>query len=588
MLQLVLAVALATALAWWSWRDRWHDRRARFAALARAIGVSALVLLLLDPTIRAGGPQRRPLVLLDNSVSMHATGGRAAEAAALAASIGDTTAFGELAPGLPGDRSALFDVLTGAVTSGRAVTVVTDGEIPDVATIPADLLAQVSIRALPRPTGPDIALTAVRAPLRLAAGDTLAMTVEATRTPGAPDSIEIVVHDSALVLMHGTLHFGASHRAEVHLSAALPHGYSGERWLQVTRVGAADAEPGDDVRWWRLTVTPTPGIAVLAVLPDFDARALYRSLVDVANVPVRGFVQLQAGSWRRMEDLSPVTSEVVANAARHADLLAVRGDPGPWKAAGRARLFWLPADQPGDWYVGGANNSPIADAFAGVDADSLPPFVAIHPIAVDSTGGWIGATARRSRRGTPIPVIGGREDHDSRTVTIAADGLYRWSLRGGVADQAWRTMVSEMVSWLLAAPESDSARARPIDPVTERGRAVRFRWIGRGAPLPLAIALTGPRGASGDTLRFDAAGDATLPLDVGRYRYTLGGGGAGTFAVEPYADELVPSPVTLRSRPASLRPGGPGRPLRDLVWLFAVAIAGFGAEWMLRRRMGLR
>jgi hypothetical protein len=89
-------------------------------------------------------------------------------------------------------------------------------------------------------------------------------------------------------------------------------------------------------------------------------------------------------------------------------------------------------------------------------------------------------------------------------------------------------------------------------------------------------------------LRFDAAGDATLPLDVGRYRYTLGGGGTGTFAVEPYADELVPSPVTLRSRPASLRPGGPGRPLRDLVWLFGVAIAGFGTEWMLRRRMGLR
>jgi hypothetical protein len=372
------------------------------------------------------------------------------------------------------------------------------------------------------------------------------------------------------------------------LSGPLPRGFTGEHWLQIARIGTADAEPGDDVRWWRLIVTPTPGIIVLAESPDWDARTLYRTLTDVAAIPVRGFVQLQAGNWRRMEDLTAVTPDVVANAARRADLLAVRGDATPWRGAGRARLLWPSADQAGDWYIAAGGASPISGAFVGVDADSLPPVVAIHPLPSDSAAGWIGATARRSRRGTPIAMISGGDDRAGRTVTIAADGLYRWAFRGGVADQVWRTMIADMVSWLLAEPEGDSARARPADPVTQRGRGVRFRWTGRGSPVPVTLEIKGPRGTLSDTLRFDGSGDAMLALDVGRYRYTLGGGGGGTFAVEPYADELVPSPVTLRSRPASVRPSGPTRPLRDAVWLFGVAIAGFGAEWMLRRRMGLR
>jgi hypothetical protein len=532
--------------------------------------------------------ERRPLVLLDNSVSMHAAGGRAAAAALLAGSLGDTMSFGELTGGEPGGRSDLLDALDGAAAAGRPVTVVTDGEIADASAIPRDLLAQTTIRVLPRTRGVDVALTGVEAPLRLTAGDTLRVDVDVLRTPGAPDTAAIVVRDSTTVLLRSVARFGSGARARVEMHAALPRGLQGERWLRVERVGASDAEPGDDVRWLRLLVTPTPGVVVIAETPDWDSRALYRTLKDVVEVPIRGYVELQHGQWRRMDDLKNVTAGEVAAAAKSADLLAVRGDASAWRAHGRARLFWPPATQVGDWYLAAGGLSPVSDAFAGVEPDSLPPAAAVGSSTGDAASGWVGAIARLARRGTPVPVISGYEDRSGRTVTINADGLFRWPFHGGVADQVWRSMVADAATWLLASPNADSMRARPITPVTQRGRAVQFRWTGTGAAVVLPIQLRGPLGARSDTLRFDGAGEATLALGVGRYRYTLAGGGSGSLAVEPYADELVPAPVTLAEHSGTSASAAPRRSLRELLWLFAIAITGFGIEWMLRRKLGLR
>jgi hypothetical protein len=89
-------------------------------------------------------------------------------------------------------------------------------------------------------------------------------------------------------------------------------------------------------------------------------------------------------------------------------------------------------------------------------------------------------------------------------------------------------------------------------------------------------------------LRFNGARDASIAGGVGRYSYAIEGGGTGSFAVEPYSDELFPSPVTLREHAGSAALTTPRHSLRELVWLFGVAIAGFGMEWTLRRRLGLR
>jgi hypothetical protein len=289
-----------------------------------------------------------------------------------------------------------------------------------------------------------------------------------------------------------------------------------------------------------------------------------------------------------MDNLTSVPAVEVSAAARAADLLAVRGDVKSWQTAGRARLLWPEAADNGDWYVAGGGPSPLSGAFAGVELDSLPAAAGVRSLDSGFAPAWIGATARLSRRGAPVPVAGGREGPAGRSIFIGIDGLYRWALRGGIADQVWRTLIANAASWLLAAPEGDSVRARVATPVTERGRLVHFRWLGRGAPVPLAIRLHGPLGERDDTLRFDGAGDASFAAAVGRYRYTLDGGGGGTFAVEPYADELVPGPVTVVEHAGAALPISPRRSVRELLWLFGIAIAGFGIEWVLRRRLGLR
>jgi len=224
----------------------------------------------------------------------------------------------------------------------------------------------------------------------------------------------------------------------------------------------------------------------------------------------------------------------------------------------------------------------------GVEPDSLPPASAVHRVELDATHDWIGAVARQAKRGSAVPVFSGREGPSGRTVLIGADGLHRWAFRGGASDQAWRSLIAAATSWLLASPGTDGTRARPVAPVTQRGRAIRFRWTGVGVAAPVAIALEDGTVTRNDTLRFDGNGEATVVLGPGKYRYTLAGGGQGSVGVEPFADEIVPGAVTLGEQVATASPSAPRRSLRELLPLFLLALAGFGSEWMLRRRLGLR
>ena len=68
--------------------------------------------------------------------------------------------------------------------------------------------------------------------------------------------------------------------------------------------GRGDAEPRTDARLHLVTVAPTPGVVLLAAPADWDSRFLYRTLRDVAQLPVRGFVRIEGDRWRSMADLS--------------------------------------------------------------------------------------------------------------------------------------------------------------------------------------------------------------------------------------------------------------------------------------------
>ena len=110
----------------------------------------------------------------------------------------------------------------------------------------------------------------------------------------------------------------------------------GEVLLTVGLIGTGDAEPRDDSRLWLVQVTPTPGIVILASPSDWDGRFLFRTLREVAQLPIRGYARIEPGRWRSMENLAPVGTDEVTQAARRADVLVIKGavpeldvTPGP-------------------------------------------------------------------------------------------------------------------------------------------------------------------------------------------------------------------------------------------------------------------
>jgi hypothetical protein len=181
----------------------------------------------------------------------------------------------------------------------------------------------------------------------------------------------------------------------------------------------------------------------------------------------------------------------------------------------------------------------------------------------------------------------GRDSAGKRQVLVGAAGLWRWAFRGGTAEQAYRALVAATATWLLGGADSSTGVARPVRPVVERGRPLVFERLRSGIEKT-AIEIRSGSGVRTDTLRFDGQGRAELQLDPGSYQYRLGSGGAGLVGVEQYSAEWLPRPVTLTDRPPSA--GGPsGRePLRDKLWLFALAILAWSGEWWWRRRSGLR
>jgi hypothetical protein len=292
--------------------------------------------------------------------------------------------------------------------------------------------------------------------------------------------------------------------------------------------------------------------------------------------------------------LSAVGADRVRQAARGADLLILKGDPGSMAEGSGARGIWRwPTGEtgaspiPGDWYLSGAEVSPIAGAFLGQPVDSFPPATQLTPVE-PGPADWIGLTAQLGRRGAARPAVTGRQEGRVRSVSVAADGLWRWAFRGGASEQSYRIWVASTASWLLGGADSARGIASPIRPVVQSGRPLVFEWTGRGAAVASPVVWTGLEGPRADTLRFDGAGRASVRLPPGQYRYRFAGGGGGTVAVEEYSDELLPSPATLTSRDARVpRPEG-RTAARDWLWLFGICVAALSLEWLARRRLGLR
>jgi hypothetical protein len=576
-------------------------RRALWPLVARGVAWSALGLLLLNVSCPSTGGPVRPLVLLDGSISMGAPGGRWNQARDSARRSGEVRLFGDevaipdTAPSR--GRSLLGPALTAAAASERPVVVMTDGEIEDAGDLPAELLGRASVRLFPRAPQADLALTTLSGPTRVTAGDAVGLELEIRALAGArADSVRVEVRAGNDTVATRRVRLQAGVAARVQLGVPSSAIGPGPHALRVTLSRTHDGEPRTDTRIHVVTVARTPGVVLLATPGDWDSRFLFRTLRDVAQLPVRGFVRLQGDRWRSMEDLSIVSLDRVRQAARGADLLILKGDPGGVSRGSSARGVWywpsgVTGASPitGDWYLSATDVSPVAGAFLGMPVDSFPPATQLVPLR-PGPAEWVGLTAQLGRRGAARPAVTGRQDGRVRSVTVSADGLWRWAFRGGSSEQSYRTWVATTASWLLAGADTVRGVAAPVRSVVQNGRPLVFEWTGSGPAIatPVVWSGAGDGGTRTDTLRFDGAGRAPVGLPPGEYRYRLGGGGGGIVAVEEYSDELLPSPVTLKANTAgaSLPPGRTSA--RDWLWLFAIAIAALSVEWLARRRLGLR
>ncbi|HKH84573.1 MAG TPA: hypothetical protein VKA25_12860, partial [Gemmatimonadales bacterium] len=347
-------------------------------------------------------------------------------------------------------------------------------------------------------------------------------------------------------------------------------------------------------RLHRVTIAPTPGVVLLAAPGDWDSRFLYRTLRDVADLPVRGYVRLEGTRWRTMGDLRPVPADVVRRAARRADMLILKGSVGDVAAGTTARGVWSwPSGETGetqiagDWYLSESEASPLAGAFIGEPVDSFPPSVLLSPVQT-APGDWIALYAQLGRRGPERPAVFGRQQGRGRRVTVAVEGLWRWAFRGGSSEQAYRSWVAATTSWLLGAVDSAQGVAHPVQPVVPNGRPVVFEWVGAGTPASQPIVLSTGRDEKSDTLHFDSDGRATLWLAPGEYRYRLLAGGRGIVAVEQYSDEFLPHSVALEAHTGRTTRPSARTTARDWLWLFAICVLAFSGEWLARRRLGLR
>jgi hypothetical protein len=606
MLPLVLLLAVALSAVTYGWLESSEGHRGAQALrrhwvpfACRAIAWSALGILLLDLSCATPRDPGRPLVLLDASLSLAADSGRWVEARDSATRWGEVRTFGDERTQLDTvpvrGRSQLGPALRAAAATDREVIIVSDGEVEDVLDLQSDLLSRARVRVFPRRAGNDLAITSIEGPPRVTAGDSIPLELGVTGygsdLPGAV-SVRIALGDRQLAERTIKPVPGGTRLRVVLASGSLRP----EANLLTARLsGTRDAEPRDDERQFIVAVTPTPGVVLLASPGDWDSRALYRALLDVAQLPVRGYVQIEPGRWRSYANLAPVPAEDVRRAARGADLLIVKGDMAEASST-RARGVWLwPAEGngitaiAGDWYVTPSGASPLAGAFTGLPVDSFPPAVQVLPMQPDS-GGWVAMTGQNGRRGAERPVVIGHATARRREVTVAADGLWRWAFRGGSSEQGYRSWVAATASWLLGGADSVTGRARPVRAVVANERPIVFEWLAAGRPAPLEIVWSTEAGTtSRDTLEFDGAGRASAWLPPGSYRYRLEGGGSGLVAVEEYSDEWLPRPVTLTAREEVevLASSAPSR-ARGWVWLFALCVLGLAGEWLARRRLGLR
>ena len=192
-------------------------------------------------------------------------------------------------------------------------------------------------------------------------------------------------------------------------------------------------------------------------------------------------------------------------------------------------------------------------------------------------------------------------DAGRRAVALAS-GFWRWGFREGAGRDAYERLWSGVAGWLLAdEPLARGPGVRPQERVVPWGEPVT--WTAAG----LAGVEVGVRLSRGDTVGVDTV--VTVP-EAGRFRLptvapgtwtwraeglsdtVASGTWEGRLDVERWTSDLRHPRDTLLARSGGSgeveRAGDGGRPLRTHPLPYLLVLALLSAEWIGRRRKGLR
>jgi hypothetical protein len=508
--------------------------------------------------------------------------------------FGDSARAGA-APAAPADLASVArPVVERALAAGRPLVVITDGEVDD-----ADALAALPrgsrVDVVPRATAPDAALLSLEAPRAAVSGDTIDVRVAVVAGNGgsAAGRLTLYVGDRR-VADEPVPELAPFAEGVVSLRASAGAG-EGSTTLRAVLGVPGDREPRNDTLAAPLDLSRAAAAVFVSTSPDYDARYVLSVLRGALSLPARGYFRVAPGAWRADGSLAPVSEDEVRRAFAGAPIAILHGDTlifGPPRRATRGSLALLapPAADQGDWYPVAAPPSPVAAALASISWDSLPP---LDVSASLPTGDWGALEAARGRRFERRIAIAGSE-RPRRVVVVGASGFWRWQFRGGVAADAFAALWGSLFDW-LAAERRDLRSAVPADGLVRAGEPIRWRRGGDDTVVAVTLSRRGPPresappSADSMTIAFPAGANVaeTPALPAGTYDARMPGGSA--VLVVNASREWLPRAATVRSGDVGrAATAGDAPRLRSFAWPFVLVVLALCAEWVLRRRIGLR
>ncbi len=547
-----------------------------------------------------------------------------------------------------GTGSRLAGAVTVAAEAGaREVVLLTDRRVRDpiaTAAIARRLGVGLTVDTLPG-TAPNLGIGRLVLPATAESGETLRGVVElggtATAAPGPADSVTVTISldgRPAQALRLPVPAAGGTSAGEFTLGGGLSAGPH-----RVTaRIEEADAFPDDDERAAMVEVDPEEtGVLLVSFAPDWEPRFLLPVLDQVTGLPVRGFVRTGPDRFQAMDPdaagaagtaAATVDAAAMERLLARAEMVVAMGLDGAAAefieapTARTRRLLLFPLDGAGaaaggvaagaalagEWYLDEAPPSPVAGEVAGFAAAGLPPLTRVLPLL--GQGGGSALSLRLGGVGEPRAALVLRNDGGRRVGVALARGFWRWAFRDGVPREHYRALWAAVGGWMMAdEPLAAGPGVRPAAPVLPRGAAVS--WSGRGyegEEVRLLIADSAGTAVLDSTVTIPPGGRFTTPeLPPGRYLHSVIAPDApapdtpapatatpapdtvtGAFEIESWTDEMLRLPVP----PAELDVPAPAlgdalqrsRPLRTWPPAYLVVLAALCAEWIGRRRAGLR